>query len=307
MKNALDPAEFIQPLYINGLNGRLLSLPAPKSRKREILVLYGSHSSIERMYSLAQELNKYGSVTLPDWPGFGGMDSLFKIGEKPTIDAMADYLAAFVTMRYKRRRFTIVGMSYGFNVAVRMLQKYPKLAKQVDMTVSIAGFVHADDFHVPKRSLFLMKYGSRICKNWFMSQLANAIIRRPTIWATYTLMAKRHSKMKDASPEERNKRIDFEVTLWRINDLRTYFFTAYSMFTLDLCQNQVKDVPVYHVAIGDDQFFNNNLVEQHLHVIFNDVTIVPAKLNAHMPTVIATPEEVAPFFPAKLRRVLSRA
>ena len=81
-----DPAEFIQPLNINRLEGRVLRLPAPSvKRNREILLLYGHHSSIERMYTLAAEFNRYGAVTMPDWPGLGGMDSLFRIGKKPTI------------------------------------------------------------------------------------------------------------------------------------------------------------------------------------------------------------------------------
>lgn len=304
-KTEFNPADYIQPLNMNGLNGRMMHLPARKAGQREMLLLYGSHSSIERMQAFAEELNRYGDITLPDWPGFGDMDSLFKIGEKPSLDAMADYLATFVRLRYKKRRFTIIGMSYGFIVATRMLQKHPQIAKQVDLVVSIAGFARVDDFHVPRRNFYIMKYGTWIFRHRLPSLFAKLVVRPATIRMTYNAMANRHSKMKGADYAERRLRIDFEVNLWRINDLRTYFYTAYTMFTLDLCGQQVPGVPVYHVAIASDQFFDNHLVEQHLGVIFDKVVVVKAHLPAHMPTVIATAKEVAPFFPAKLRRALA--
>lgn len=302
-----NAADYIQPLLINGLEGRVMRLPAPSPRRtREILLLYGSHSSLERMFSLATELNRYGSITMPDWPGFGGMDSLFKIGKKPDIDTMADYLAAFVKMRYRRRRLTIIGMSYGFVVATRMVQRYPELANKVDFVVSIVGFARYDDFKISRSNFLAMKYSSGILKQRLPSLVAKAVVRGPVIAATYSLLSKRHVKMKDASPEELARRIAFEKTLWRINELRTYFYTGNSMFHVDLCDKQAK-LPVYHVAVQNDQYFDNKLVEQHLAVIYSSVTVIDIKLNAHMPTIVATPKEVAPFIPTKLRRLLAAA
>src|SRR5580700_10469282 len=141
-----DIADYIVPLNINGLDGRMLRMPAPPKKNAELLFIYGHHSSIERWWGMMQVLNRYGAVTMPDLPGFGGMDSFYKIGKKPSIDNMADYLAAFVKMRYKRKPVTIVGMSFGFVVATRMLQRFPELAKKVDLLVSVAGFAHRDDF-----------------------------------------------------------------------------------------------------------------------------------------------------------------
>ncbi len=138
------------PLNMNGLQGRMLRLPAPPSKKRDILFVYGQHSTLERWWGLIQELNRYGSVTVPDLPGYGGMDSLYKIGKSPTFDELADYLAAFVKLRYKRGRITIVGLSIGFAVVTRMLQRYPDLAKRVDLLVSVVGLAHHDDFVLSK-------------------------------------------------------------------------------------------------------------------------------------------------------------
>lgn len=302
-----NPADYIAPLNINRLEGRVLRIPAPNPRRnREILLLYGSHSSLERMFSLAAEFARYGAVTMPDWPGFGGMDSLFKIGRKPDIDTMADYLAAFVKLRYRRRRLTIIGMSYGFTVATRMVQKHPELAAKVDFVVSIVGFARYDDFKLPRRNLFFMRLGASILKRRLPCLLAQAVVKGPTINATYKLLSNRHVKMKDANPEELKRRIDFEKILWRVNDLRTYFYTADSMFRLDLCDKQTP-LAVYHVAVKNDQYFDNALVEQHLAVIYKSVTVIDIKLDAHMPTIVASPKEVAPFIPPKLRRMLVEA
>ncbi len=299
-------AEYVAPLNINGLEGRVLRLPAPKNRKREILLLYGSHANLERMFGLAEEFNKFGAVTLPDLPGFGGMDSLYSIGRKPDIDTMADYLASFVKMRYKRRRFTIIGMSYGFIVATRMLQRYPALAKNVEFIVSIVGFAHKDDFKIPKRTFFWMKFGTSILQHRLPCLVAQVALKGPTIRAAYNLVADRHAKMKDADELERQRRIDFEIVLWKCNDLRTYFYTAHSMFHLDLCDKQAT-VPVYHVAVSSDQYFDNTIVEQHLAIIYPIVHVIPVTLTAHMPTIVATAKDAAPFIPRKLRTILARA
>ena len=143
--------EAIIPLNINGLHGRMLRVAPQNKKRREILMVYGHHASIERMIGFVEELNKYGAVTVPDLPGFGGMESFYSIGEKPSLDNLADYLAAFIKLRYKRRRITIMAMSLGFLITTKMLQKYPEIAKRVDILVSVVGFAHRDDFILPRR------------------------------------------------------------------------------------------------------------------------------------------------------------
>src|SRR4051812_17423669 len=109
------PKEYIVPLNMNGLTGRMLRLPPPAGKSREALIVYGHHASLERFYSLAQVVNDDIGVTMPDLPGFGGMDSFYKIGEKADLDTMADYLASVIKLRYKKDQyFTIIAVSYGF-------------------------------------------------------------------------------------------------------------------------------------------------------------------------------------------------
>lgn len=302
-----DMSKYIHPLSINGLNGRMLRMPPKSNKKREILLIYGQHASIERMYSLAEELSKYGTVTLPDLPGFGGMEPFYKIGEKPDIDTMADYLAAIVKLCYSRKRLSIIGVSYGFTVVTRMLQRYPELARKVDLTVSIVGFSHYEDFKFQPNRLRLLRIVTRLFSYRLLAWVAkNILLRGPFIRATYLLVANKHAKFKDADKSERNKRIKFEIILWKCNDIRTYMETINGMFYLDLCHKAVK-LPVYHVTVDGDQYFDSYKVEQHLRVIFVKYKSFEAKLGAHMPTIIASSKEIAPLIPSGLRYYLSKS
>ena len=98
--NVKNPSDFITPLIINGLHGRVLHIDATKktAANLEILLIYGHHASLERMFGIVEDIAQYGNVTVPDLPGFGGMDSFYKIGEKPTLDNLADYLATFIKL-----------------------------------------------------------------------------------------------------------------------------------------------------------------------------------------------------------------
>lgn len=310
-KNVKNPADYILPLYMNGLSGRMLRMPPPKGKKREIMYVYGHHSSIERNFGVAEYLNRYGGVTVPDLPGFGGMDSFYKIGKKPTLDDMADYLASFIKLRYRKQKFDLTGLSLGFMIITRMLQKYPEIAKQVNILVSFAGFARKDDFKYKKRIYYTFLVGT-----WFFSRrlpaafLKYIILRRAFIKLGYAVLeplfiSESDTKIRKASPEERAKRINFEIHLWQSNDVRTYMYMGYTMFTLNLTGQHV-DHGVYHIAIEGDRYFNNVRVEEHMRTIFKDFKLVKAKLPSHSPSIIATAKDAAPFLPPSLRRILNQ-
>ncbi len=301
-----NPGDYIVPLYINGLNGRMLRMPAPADHKREILFVYGHHSTLERWWGLVQDLNQYGAITMPDLPGFGGMDSFYTIGQKPTLDAMADYLAAFVKMHYKRRRFSIAGLSYGFIVATRMLQRYPDLVDKVDLVVSLAGFAHKDDFmFTPKR------YKAYVGASRFLSYKLPSIIFKNVglnpllLRSVYARTHNAKHKFEGADKKEFKKLMDFEVHLWQANEPQTHMFTTVEMLTVDNCQKKVA-LPVWHVAVKGDKYFDNNSVEQHMRVIFTDFNLAVSDLHNHAPSVIATKEEAAPIIPKEIRALLSK-
>lgn len=313
-KEPLNPADFIVPLNINGLQGRMLHLPArggadKNAGKREMLFVYGHHSTLERWWGLVEVFNDYGSVTMPDLPGFGGMDSFYKLGQKPTIDAMADYLAAFIKWRYKRKKkVTIIGLSFGFVVATRMLQRYPELTEKVDMMVSLVGFAHKDDFTLaPNRIRF---YRTLV---WIMSHKIPSLIFRYTALNSAILRlfyARTHNAKKKfadaATPEDFERLMKVEIDLWHLNDVRTQAVTSGEFLTLDNCKVRI-DLPVWHVTTQNDHFFDHRVVEQHMRVIFNDFREIETKVMSHAPSVIADAKMAAPLVPAKLREVLRNA
>ena len=305
-KQTLNVQDYIRPLYMNGLQGRMLRMPAPKDRNREILLVYGHHSTLERWWGVIQDLNQYGAVTVPDLPGFGGMESLYKIGEKPDVDTLADYLAAFIKLRYKRRRVTIIGLSFGFVVVTRMLQKYPDIAKKTDLLASVVGFARHDEFTFSRLRMFLYRLGTRFFSHrlpafWFRALALHPLVIKTVYGRTYNA---RH-KFKQAGAKY-SELMDFEVHLWHVNDVRTHMYTSAEFLKLDNCTRKV-DLPLWHVAVKKDRYFDNDIVEQHLRVIFSEVHVVKSRMSDHAPSIIASVEEAAPVIPQKLRRVLEKS
>lgn len=307
VKTAKDPAEYILPLYMNGLSGRMLKVASQtKDKNREILFIAGQHTSAERIFGIVDYLSRYGHVTSPDLPGFGGMDNFYKIGEKPSLDNMADYLASYIKLRYRNRQLTIIAVSYGFAVVTRMLQRYPEILKKVELVVSISGVVNKKDFRWKRRNLIVSHSAAWLFSHSFPAFLARKItLRSPVIRTLYKIAENKHPKLRDAGKDERAERIDFEVILWKINDFRTWMYTCLTMFNLDL-HGQHLSLPVYHVAVDDDHYFDNLVVEQHMRAIYNDFTLIMGQASAHVPTVIATAADAAHFIPPALRRLLNK-
>ncbi|QQS18263.1 alpha/beta hydrolase [Candidatus Saccharibacteria bacterium] len=306
MKNQTNPTDFIEPLHVNGMRGRLLRVPSSNRRKREILLLYGHHAQLERWWGLVQNLQSYGNITAPDLPGFGGMDSFFKIGKQPTIDAYADYLAAFIKMYYKRHRVTLMGISFGFLVITRMLQRYPELAKKVDFVVSIVGFMHKDDFlFPPKRRVdyhiitrimgaapvsYLIRY---LALNTFV--IKNVYVRLPAGRRRFIAMER----------DDFKRLMDYEVRLWQINDVRTHWRTTSEFLEIDNCQVQI-NLPVWHVQSSGDHYFDNAIVEQHMRVVYRTYEGVIMKSPAHTPSILGDKNELSVMLPPQLRKQLAR-
>jgi pimeloyl-ACP methyl ester carboxylesterase len=309
-KASKNPADYIVSLNMNGLKGRMLRLPSKPTKQstgKEILFIYGHHSSLERWWGIAQVMNRYGAVTMPDLPGFGGMDSFYRIGRKPTLDNMADYLAAFIKMRYRRKKVAIVGMSYGFVVVTRMLQRYPELCGKVTLLVSIVGFAHRDDFIFTKPRYHAYLSGSKLLSHWVPASLfrygpLNAWVLRS--FYEYTHNAKKKFALaKDSAELEHLK--DVEVGLWHDNDVRTWAFTTSDFLTLDNCQVRV-DLPLWHMMAKTDNYFDHRIVEQHLKVIFSGFDSDEFDLGAHSPSILADEKEALALFPPKLRQALGR-
>jgi len=307
-KKAINLADYIFELNMHGMQGRMLKAPsARKNKNREILLVYGHHALIERWFGLVENLQDYGPVTMPDLPGFGGMDSFYKIGQRPTLDNMADYLAAFVKMRYKRKRITVVGISYGFIVATRMLQRHPELIKKVDLLVSVVGFMHRDDFlFKPHQRRFF-----RIASRFFATRPIPFLIRylglnKLVIKNIYIRSPFGKKRFLEMEATDFASLMDFEVKLWQANDVRTHWATTSEFLDLDNCQRKI-DLPVWHVAASNDHYFNNYNVEQHMRVVFNDYTRATMNSHAHTPSVLGDKKELSVMVPPKLKRELAKS
>jgi pimeloyl-ACP methyl ester carboxylesterase len=300
-----NPADFIVPLNINGMDGRMLHLPGPKNAKYEVLFVYGHHSSLERWWGIAKFMSRYAAVTMPDLPGFGAMDSFYKIGKTASIDNYADYLASFVKLRYKHKRPIVVGMSFGFIVITRMLQRYPDLLKRIDKIVSFAGFAHRDDFTFSKTRWWLYYHGAKFFSHRLTSLFFRYVCLHPAILrAAYGRTHNAREKFDGIVGEELEEITRFEIRLWHDNDVRSYMKTTTEFLDLDNCRQRI-EAPVYHVAVEADRYFDNQRVEQHFRVVFSDFVLLKTlKLSNHAPSVIADEKAAADFIPPKFRRLL---
>jgi pimeloyl-ACP methyl ester carboxylesterase len=286
----LPASQYIAPLEIMGLHGRLLHKPAvDASKKEDTLFVYGQHSSIERWWGLIQELSQYGSVTVPDLPGYGGMESLYKIGKQPTFDELADYLASFVQEYYGRKPFRIVGLSIGFAIVTRMLQRHPRLTAQVTLLVSVVGFAHHEDFIFSKFRRLSYVFGSKFFSIRPLDIVLNDV----------------KEKFDSLTGENFQRTMDMELELWKVNDVRTWMCSNIEMFKLDNTQHQV-NLPVLHLSVRKDRYFDDARVEKHYRQIFSSYQHVQLDSDSHGPSVIATAEEAAVLIPPELRDMLSK-
>jgi len=301
-----NPADYIVPLNMNGLEGRMLRVPAPSAkRQREILLIYGHHAMLERWWSLVQNLNEYGAVTMPDLPGFGGMDSFSKIGVSINVDAYADYLAAFVKLRFKRKRVTIMAISFGFVIVTRMLQRYPELTKKVDLLISSVGFMHRDDFLYPRPRRDFYRWATRFfATRPYTVFIRYCLLNRWVLTTLYKELPNSKRRMIEVTPEEFEANMDFEVTIWQANDVRTHWLTTSQFFTLDNCQKPI-DLPIIHVASKNDHYFNNEIVKQHMLVVFKRYRRFMMNSKAHTPSILADKKATGVMLPPGLRRLLA--
>lgn len=301
-----SPSDYVLPLYINGLEGRMLKAKSTnKNKKNEILLIYGHHATLERWWGLVENLRAYGNVTMPDLPGFGGMDSFNRIDYPINIDSYADYLAAYVKLTYKQKKIIIVGISFGFVIATRMLQRYPILQSKVKLVVSLMGFTHKDDFVYSYRRRQVFLYATKILGTRPVSMvLKHLIIRKALISYLYKTMPNSKQKFIEASDDEISNTLAYEIKAWRLNDVRTHWITCSQFFTLDNCRSRI-NLPLKHVRAKEDSYFDQDITRQHMQIAYKKYNEYVAESKAHTPSVLADKKAAAVMLPRSLRRVLS--
>ncbi len=283
-----NPNDYIATIYINGMHGRMLRLPSTVKNK-EILIVYGRNQNLEQLFYLAKELNKYGNVTIPDIPGFGGMQSFYKIGEKPILDNLADYLAAFIKLRYSRRKVTIFGLGFGFIVVTRMLQKYPNLMKKINILINYGGFIHKDAIILDRGTYVLMHYSADIL-SW-----------RLPAWSLKYFFLKPYLMSWIYSRSSNNSSYNLEEI--NQSDLRTFLKATSIMLKLDLSDHQI-NLTVYNIPIKQD-WLDEQLVEQHLNVVYQKVRVFNPMTNKNNHSKVSGAHSTMEI-PASLKRLLAK-
>lgn len=294
----------IEPLNLGGLSGRLLVSDSTSHKKPPILLIYGVHSSLERMRSIGEWLSGYGPVMMPDLPGLGGMDSFYKVGLEPTLDNYADYLYAFLKMKNHSRPLKVVAMSFGFLVVTRMLQKYPKSADQVDSVISFVGFGRAGDFKTYKSGWYLRF--SRWLSTPFGSWLARTLVFNPfSLRIMFRLFRLFNPKYQSSMSLNPRASLEMELDLWQKNDARTRFALYVMLLTFDLTHAPNRlDVPLLNITTPRDQYFDPARVEASLKKIYKRVESAPANMKLHAPSIIGDANEVEQIFPAEAKSAL---
>ena len=107
-------------------------------------------------------------------------------------------------------------------------------------------------------------------------------------------------------PEDFETMMDFDVKLWQRNDVRTHWATTHEFLNLDNCKTPIK-LPVWHVAAKADHYFDNDIVEQHMKVVFSDYRKSIMNSPAHTPSVVSSKKEMAIMVPPALRRYLKQS
>ena len=303
IKKNISPIDFINPLYLNGLEGRFIFYPSKQNPKNNILVVYDIDSNIEKWWGLVIALAKFGNVTMVDLPGMGGMDSFYKINKLPTVSNYGNYLAAFIKLRFRRKKIHLVGIGYGCAIVTSMLQENEDLVKRIMSVVSLKGYVHHDDFIFSKfnRIMTLVNY-------YLFGWIQLSFVIKPFSLTNYYLKEKYSSQINAKIVKDFGKEFieQFVYDLEKEADLRTRLFIYKDLLKLDLCKKQI-NVPFKYINIGlNYSRLTDKFVEQHLKIIYKDFTYYPSKLVRKIPLVLNDPNMALKMIPNKLRRDLRK-
>jgi pimeloyl-ACP methyl ester carboxylesterase len=268
--------EGVTSLRMNNLQGRMLRVTSKSAKQQEILVIYGRNMSIEAVEQFAFALARYGNVTVPDLPGLGGMTSFYKIKEKPTLDNYAAYLAAFIKLRYKNRRLTIVALDSGLPMAVRMLQRYPLVGTKITQIISLGGFVHRHDM------------ASSLVKRAFNRVRHDVISSKPFAAIAKATQDIKRIVTRDNAPKA---------------DTRTSAYIDRWLLSLDVCHGGTL-AKLHHVYGIANVKLDEQVLEQHLLVIFKRPVFYRPKQALSLSSALADERLVRQLLPQALRNKL---
>ena len=302
-------SDHIHNFSYKGLRGRYWSAPAYKKEynRHLIVMLYGNHASLERNQGALQYLRRYGRVLIFDLPGFGGMDSFYKIKKKPNADNYAHFLNAFLKKKVPAgEKFTLVAMSWGFIVMTRCLVLYPDWCKRISSFISFVGFLNCRSLKFSRPRYLYYLYFSRLLKNkvgaFFLRYFVlNGFFLR--LFYARTKLAK--DKFVGLDAATKREHLDIEVHLWHCNDVQTWVYNCYLILTLNLTQDKVP-IDLHHVHADLDQYLDNKKNLEDLEAVYQRVIGYKVEIPQHAPTVIADEEEFSQFVHKDLVTLLEK-
>jgi hypothetical protein len=292
----------IKQFNINGLEGRMLELPAKYTAKNRnnFLLIQGMHGSIERYVGLIEYLSNYGSVTVVDAPGFGGMQSFYSIGLDASLNRYGDYLATLIKWRFKKKHYILVSYSISFVFITRMLQKYPSMKSQISRVIALGAFADSSDFHEVWYKQDAIKVASAIA-----SYRTGAMIIRATLLSTpmLKLIYRFNLKNNHLSKIERREMADIEIYLWRLNDLRTQGSTMYQIHTFKMLPIKI-DIGIEMVVTSHDRWIDSDSARKNLGQIYHNINVHHSSTRMHGITIIDNEADVARFVPESFATML---
>ncbi len=296
--------DMVSPIEIQGLRGRMLVHPARgNAAKRNIVFVYGIHGSLERFYGIIHFLARFGRVTVPDLPGFGGMEPFYSIGKRPSLDANADYLAKFIEKNVGSEPLTLIGLSYGLVVITRLLERHPELQSRVALAVSVMGLADGRDIKLRGMKRFAPEALFWIGRTRPLDRILQYMTVRP--WVLRSMYRPQHPKMQALSAEERPEFIAYESYLWQCNHMRTYSVCMHELFGLRATSAQIA-VPVHHISTTRDHWLDIVSAERHLRQMYATVNLHNSTLSNHGGTAYAEEEEARAMIPGSVVKLLEQ-
>jgi len=305
MKKSFDTniLSSVDKLNIHSLSYKTLvgrqAILLKKNSKLNIVFIYGHHSSLERSWGIIQALNDYGNVYAPDLPGFGGMDSLYKINKTASIDNLADFLIDYLDNQFANQKYFLIGLSFGFVVITRALQKKPQLKDNILSLISLIGFSKYDEFNFSKTRHFSYLLASNFFDHYLTSIFFEKIILSKFILSNFYLRTYNAKNKVINSSLDYQEQINFEINLWHQNDVRTWIHTSKEFFQFDNTKQPIS-LNLLYVTTKKDNFFNSKQVLCNLKLIFNQVDCEVVNLKSHSVSILADKSEAQTLLPKKM-------
>jgi pimeloyl-ACP methyl ester carboxylesterase len=283
----------METLRINRLKGRFFRARSDKSR--EILIVYDIPMNLEQIIPLANAMTEYGNVTAMDLPGFGGMSSFYAIKKKPTLANYAGYLAAFIKLRFKRRRLTIVGIGIGFSIITQCLKQYPSIAKRVDTLVSIDGLLDKTDLRLNPSERFTLNAKRRLQSTRLAAFVAKHTSFQPSII---------ENTLKNRDVQLSKEQIAVVAAAWKEVHIRSYRQLQRQLLRLELAQ-QTLTIPLHHLQIPYTYYdIDHELSAEHMQILSKITWIHANDSNKKLLEILQDEKSIKRALPNELKKVL---